>query len=403
MIYNKSLPWEHTVNVRLDTAAAGNQLNLGGDVKERGVIVGTVKSINVVGRSVQVTLAIAPKYAKSTPDNVKARILPKTLFGERFVDLVLPATPSGVSLEQHPVIAEDRSEVAIETGKVFNDLLPLLRTLHPVELNETLSALAGALENRGNALGENAVISDRYFAGLNPHLGTINHDISGLADLASSYADAAPDLLRLLRNSADSLQNVVIPKQNALVTFFRGTRGFANTTRKLLSDNEQNFIDLGNYGTPILGVMKYYSSIFPCLLRGLTDIQPRVEGTFATGPYLYVHLEVINRQGAEYIPGADAPTYSGIPAQPSCAGLPQPGVKFTYPHPGVTESTVQHNDAIAHAIAWNGDIGAVGSRAEVKIVGAVASPLLDTAPRQVPSFTDMLLGPLLRGSAVSYG
>lgn len=401
-IYNQSLWWYHSTEVTLDAKAAGNQLNLGGDVKRRGVLVGTVHSISVSDGMAKITLDLKPSQAQQIPANVEARILPKTLFGEKFVDLVDPRAPSAQSIADLPadqrVITEDRSRTAIETGKVFDDILPLLRTLQPVKLNATLHALAGALENRGAAVGNNAVLTDRYLSALNPHLPTINQDISGLADLADNLGDAAPHLLRLAANSAVSLQNVVVPRKNTLVKFFSGTQEFANTTRSFLQTNESKLIDLAANSRPVLGVLAHYSSEYPCLLRGLTDIQPRVAGTFATGPYLYVHLQVINRQGAEYIPGADKPTYKNY-GPPSCAGLPQPGVHFTYPHPGVQESTVRANEEAASAPAY-GDIGPIGSAGEIGVVGSVAGPLLGNG-HHVPSYADLLLGPLLRGAQVS--
>jgi ABC-type transporter Mla subunit MlaD len=328
------------------------------------------------------------------------------LFGEKYVDLVEPAraaSPPG-TLHDGSVITQDRSRTAIETGKVFDDILPLLRTLQPVKINATLNALATALEERGNALGTNVVLTDRYLGGIDPELPRINADISGLADLADSYNVAAPDLLRLLRNSAASLNTVVVPHENALVHFFAGTKGFANTTNAFLKSNENNFISLAANSKPVLGVLATYSPEVPCLLRGLTDIQSRLEGTFATGPYLYVHLEIINRSGAAYTPVADNPQdthlYERLPAAPSCAGLPQPGVKFTYPHPGVKESTVRANEAALRTPGY-GDIGPVGSAGEIGVVDSLAGPLMGRPVNDVPDFTTLLLGPLLRGAAVS--
>ena len=176
---------------------------------------------------------------------------------------------------------------------MFNDLLPLLQTLQPVKLNQALNAMATALQQRGNALGDNADITDKYFAGLNPNLATINHDISGLADLAESYGNAAPDLLRLAANSAVSLPARRRRQEGPLVQFFTGTKDFAITTARVLTENEDNFIHLAANSRPILDVLATYSSEFPCLFRGLTDIQPRLEGTFANGPFLYVHLETM--------------------------------------------------------------------------------------------------------------
>src|SRR5256885_1935004 len=162
-LYRKSLPWQHSVDVSLQTPRIGNQLNLGGDVKMRGAFVGTIKSIQDNGDHATVKLAIKPSFAKQIPSNVEARILPKTIFGEKYIDLVVPdSTPNGqpsLAAKGAPkLIKIDDSKVAIETDQVFDDLLPLLRTLQPVKLNLTLNAMATALQQRGNALGNNFAV-----------------------------------------------------------------------------------------------------------------------------------------------------------------------------------------------------------------------------------------------------
>jgi phospholipid/cholesterol/gamma-HCH transport system substrate-binding protein len=412
-LYRKSLPWQNSVDVTLVTPRIGNQLNLGGDVKMRGAFVGTVKSIHDNGHTATVTLALNPKDAKEIPDNVVARILPKTIFGEKYIDLVVPpnTSPSQPHLTSaSPALHIDDSAVAIETDKVFNDLLPLLQKLQPVKLNETLNAMATALQEQGDALGNNLAVGDKYFQGLNPSLPTINQDISGLADLAESYGNAAPDLLQLAKDSAINLQEVVVPKQDQLLKFFTGTKAFAVTMNRVLTENEDNFIRLAANSRPILGVLASYSTEFPCLLRGLTDIQPRLEGTFANGPFLYVHLETMKDNESRLyvdpadnpqVPGSDLYNYANYgPA--SCAGLPYPGQSANYPHPGVSSATVAANEAALRAPAY-GDIGPVGSKYENDLVDVVAAPLLKVAPTDVPAMADLLLGPLMRGTAVSLG
>src|SRR4051794_9775895 len=69
-LYQKSLPWQHSTNVNLETPLIGNQLNLGGDVKMRGDFVGTIKSIKHSGDHATVVLALNNKKAKDVPDNV---------------------------------------------------------------------------------------------------------------------------------------------------------------------------------------------------------------------------------------------------------------------------------------------------------------------------------------------
>src|SRR4051812_24257709 len=123
-LYNQSLPWQGSVTVTLESQKVGNQLNLGGDVKARGVFVGTIKKIEANGETATVPMRLNPGKAKEIPDNVTARIQPKTLFGEKFVDLQIPDDPSPRSLADagaNRVIKIDRSAVALETDKVFED------------------------------------------------------------------------------------------------------------------------------------------------------------------------------------------------------------------------------------------------------------------------------------------
>ena len=76
--------------VTLVTDSIGNQLVVPADVKLRGIVVGEVRSVHSNGRRATVDLALDPDDVHLIPANVSARILPKTLFGEKFVDLVVP-------------------------------------------------------------------------------------------------------------------------------------------------------------------------------------------------------------------------------------------------------------------------------------------------------------------------
>ena len=113
------------VDVTLETNRIGSQLQEASDVKIRGLIVGEVRTITPHGDGVTLGLALKPDMVGLIPAKVSARLLPKTLFGERYVDLVPPAGASGRSLRAGDVIPQDRTTVAIELEKVFEDLLPL--------------------------------------------------------------------------------------------------------------------------------------------------------------------------------------------------------------------------------------------------------------------------------------
>ncbi|MPY86254.1 MAG: MCE family protein, partial [Actinophytocola sp.] len=83
------------VEVTVRAVSVGTQLNPGGDVKVRGVVVGEIRRVTSSGGSASIGLAIEPEMAEEIPAGSSARFVPKTLFGERYVDLRPPEESSG--------------------------------------------------------------------------------------------------------------------------------------------------------------------------------------------------------------------------------------------------------------------------------------------------------------------
>ncbi|MFL6140048.1 MAG: MCE family protein [Frankiaceae bacterium] len=385
LVYQKA--FTPVVRVTLRASSIGNQLVVPADVKLRGIVVGEVRSVRSDGRQATLELALDPGDVHLVPANVRARILPKTLFGEKFVDLVLPPDPSPRHIAAGDVITQDRSSTAIELQRVFDDVLPLLRTLKPAQLNETLSAIADALQDRGRQLGGNLVLADDYFAKLDQHLPAIEADISGLADLAANVNDAAPDLLALARNASVTWRTVD-EKRQALAQLISSAQAFSTTTTRFLQDNANRLITLASVSRPTLAVLATYSPELPCFTKGLTDLEQRIEPVFGPGPYLHIVLQAVPSRGG-YVPGKDWPSYRGY-GPPSCHGLPSPGS----PPPA-------HGAALPDV---PGDLGPVGSAAEQHLVTALVAPVLG-APgaggSTSPGLADLLMGPMLRGTAVT--
>ena len=114
-IYDKK--FTKVVHVTLKTDRIGNQLAPPADVKLRGMIVGEVRNVSSNGRVASIALALQPRTIGLIPRNVTARLLPKTLFGEKYVELQIPAHPSAARLAEGDVISQDRSSTAIEIGR----------------------------------------------------------------------------------------------------------------------------------------------------------------------------------------------------------------------------------------------------------------------------------------------
>jgi len=404
----------HAVMVQLRTDHVGNQLQKASDVKVRGLVVGEVRDIETRGDGAVLSLALDPAQAGAIPANVRARLLPKTLFGERYVDLVVPADPSRAGLHDGDTISQDRSSAAIELEKVVDDLLPMLRAVRPQDLSATLNAIATALEGRGERLGQNLRLVDDYLRQVQPHLPTLMQDVQRLADVASLYADVGPDLVRTVRDLAVTSQTVAT-KQSVLAGFLTGTTSMARTATGVLDDNADRIIRVGALSRPTLAVLAKYAPEYPCLAEGLDRYRSRINQAFS-GNALHITLEVVPQRSA-YVPGEE-PAW-GEHRGPSCYGLPTPGWDQAHPYPGNhfadgTKGSPTSLDTAAPPMAAPGageadgpavpgvpTSGEAGTAAEQAVTDALLAPVLGVPPDQVPDISNLLIGPLARGTQVT--
>jgi phospholipid/cholesterol/gamma-HCH transport system substrate-binding protein len=397
------------VMVSLMTDRVGSQLQASSDVKLRGLIVGEVRSVEVTPGGARLGLALDPALVGLIPADVSARLLPKTLFGERFVDLVAPGAGSGSvrAIRAGDTIGQDRTSVAIELEKVFDDLLPLLRAVQPEKLAATLNALASALDGRGTRLGQNVVLVDDYFTALNPKMPVIRADISGLADLASTYAVAAPDLVRAA-TALITTNTTIVQKKDALAGFFAGTAGFANTTAGFLEANGGRIIQVGRVQRPTLELFAKYSPEYPCISAAMTNWIPRIDQAWRNHTFHITVETTPQRQG--YKPGEE-PRW-GDSRAPTCYGLPDHYGNQAHPRPGVhfndgTGSGSSAGSALPTMFDGtsglgiaNADAGLAGTQQEQQLGNAL---LAGDGTQQPSAILALLAGPMLRGSVVNQG
>lgn len=413
--------------VTLETDTAGNQLQEASDVKVRGVIVGDVREVEASADGATIELAIKPEYLDQIPADVSVRLLPKTLFGERFVALQLPENPSAERLADGDVIGQDRSENAIELARVIDNTLPLLQAVQPDDLSFTLGAVADALRGRGDELGANLAATGEYFSEINTVLPQLQADISGLADFADTYDGAAEDLLAVLDNLAITNSTLVDQSEQLRRTFTVGESS-ARVTAGFLETNERNLISLAESSRPVLGVFAEYSPEYPCLLDGLARSVPRIGETFGTDgdPALNLNIQVVFPPRNAYQPG-DQPAYLDQ-SGPDCRGLldidqqiaeAQAGEFYCPASPADGIDSVESAER-AEPICYEGGpddppsgtggtsgggqslpFDLAGSTAELDFVRSILGYQTGVEPSAVSDLSASTLAPLLRGRQVA--
>ncbi|MEO9221976.1 MAG: MCE family protein [Mycobacteriaceae bacterium] len=412
LIYQKK--FTSTVMVKLTADSIGNQLLTEADVKVNGLIVGEVRNISDKDGKAQLSLALEPDKAKLIPSNVTARFLPKTLFGDKYVSLVMPDNRAA-PITSGDTIVQDTSKATVEVQQLLDNLLPLLQAVPPQDLSATLGAMAQALDGRGRQLGTNLSQLNTLVSSVNQELPALQADISGLADFADTYSAATPDLLSALANLTTTTNTVLDQRSNLDALYSTLTDTSANLTG-FLNANGANIIRLSNDSTSTLQVLARFAPQYGCVTSGYVKIIPTINKAFGVGtdkPGLQLKLELTKSRG-KFEPNLDEPKVDvADPRGPMCypsvdpklGNFPQyPGgpVQDGSTHPPSTNPNFTYPGMQGSALPMGGGaLGVAGSTAEQGMLATIFSQTNGTAPEQVPGWSALVAAPGLRGHEVT--
>lgn len=245
--------------------AAGQGLLPGSDVKVHGVNIGTVSSIKLVDGRARIRMTI--KKSETIPVDAEAVIRPKTLFGEKFIDVAPgPNEADGPFLEDDQEIK--KTQGGFEVERVLTDLYPILKEIKPEELGTIFSELArggmGVGPNVNHALQSLA----RFTESQARHVGDTQRFLDDLADLSETLAVHADEAVAGTRDA-----HIALPELNKHADEF--TQLLANTSRlsgdlaDLLEANESLLTKAAAKGGKTLDVVDAQKQRLPAVVVGL--------------------------------------------------------------------------------------------------------------------------------------
>ncbi|GAC67912.1 MCE family protein [Gordonia soli] len=333
-------------DVTLTTDSTGNALPANADVKARGMVVGTVRDVKPApDGSVDVILGLDPKMAGELPADTTARILPKTLFGERYVALQVPENWSGATLgsEKNATIATDSSGNAKEVQQLFDKLLPVLKAIPPQDLNVTLTAISQALSGRGEELGTTLENLNTVFKGINSKMPELQGTLRGLASFSQTYSEALPDVIDALDNLRTTT-NTISERRGDLRTLISTLGVAAVDTTRFLQQNRTDLIDLFVDSAPFLEQLAKQSPAFGCTFKNFAGLVPEsrnIVGEGTKNPGVRVNLTFVNPRG-RYLPNQDEPRFFDTDPPARCYSPPTNGRPFPqYPGGSVADGSYQ--------------------------------------------------------------
>jgi phospholipid/cholesterol/gamma-HCH transport system substrate-binding protein len=340
--------------------AAGQGLQQRSDVKIHGVNVGTVKRVSLVNGRALVKLQI--NKGQKIPVNSQALIRPKTLFGEKYVDLnpgPAQQEATGPFLQKGQSIKDTVGGFELE--KVLASAYPILTSVKPEDLTTVLDTLAQAGSGKGQVVNH----SVRNFAQLNAlgvaHNGDTQRFLDDFALLSQELATRSGDIVSLARslNSAlpplnqrgDELSSVL----DNLARISNDTADLLNANRpfqdKAITEGGQTLSILAGradkLGPTIGGLAEYlqFQAIVGHIPYGNTGSYlaaiklvlgggcPSGQGTGCAGPV--PNLSQVLGQGAGPVTPA-ASLAGAIPGGPGAAAAPQAPLSLPQPATGTT-------------------------------------------------------------------
>lgn len=307
-----------TIPVTVLAQRAGLVVDAGAKVKLHGAQVGSVKSIEPLadGRAA-LHLAMNPSYLDVIPANVRVSIASTTVFGSKFVDLLPPDGPSEQSLRADQVL--DADHVTVEINTVFERLSSVLQKIEPTKLNETLGALATALDGRGNRVGQMMSDFDELLARTDPSLPAMERELTVVPTVVNAYADAAPDLITAA-DAATRMSQTLVSEQHNLDTLLMSVIGLADTGADVVGANRQAITDVMYLLGPTTDLTDQYHEALTCGLGGAAELA-KAPGTPVPGGLL-LQTVVFGQERYRYPLNLPKVAATG---GPQCTDLPKVG------------------------------------------------------------------------------
>ena len=431
-------------DVTLTSSKSGLSLPDRADVKLRGMIVGVVRETKIENGKVHLTLGLDPQLIERVPRDVRAEIIPKTLFGEKYVSLVPTGSGTGEHLRAGDTITN--AVVPVEFEEFFNDIYPLLTAVPPEKMAYTLTALANSLEGRGDSLGQTFEDSNEYLKKFNPENRQAIADIVAFGQVSNTYARQMDNFGQLLENSAE-LSDTVTDKESELEDFFGESDRLAEVFREFLEAADDDIIATAGNSVQPLEVGAEYSRMFPCWFKGQNALIDEVVNEVFKNNTLHIAMVTTTPQPTRYgKPDDPQPEHPIIPKEATLESLDfvQPQIRGYRPNPTDPDNPYPAGlgticDELYEAAAgnprtpdeplpvppelWkivgiknshNGKLGTeadynrapvssigIDSPAQRKVLNRMATALTGVKSESVPDVASLLISPVVRGAAVS--
>ena len=131
---------------------------------------------------------------------------------------------------------------------------------------------------RGETFGRTLTDFNAFLAKFEPSLPQLSHDLQTLPDVAAAYADAAPDLLDVIRN-ASRISDTLVDEKSNLDRFLVSSIGLADIGNDVIGGNREPLANLMHVLAPTTDLTNEYHEALNCALTGMLNFAFKPPGS----------------------------------------------------------------------------------------------------------------------------
>ncbi len=255
------------VNAVFSAPGVGQQLPIGGDVKIRGVLVGTIGDITGgPDRTTVIELLLDPSY--EVPANSIAEVRSKTVFGQKWVELIPPETPSTEDLAAGSIIPDENTIEPLEFERAMQLGHDLISTIPLDQLARIMKSVADGFTGQE---GDAADSIDRGLVALravNSRSDELDLAIKQLAEFSEWLDQNDTDLLSFMA-SVDSANRALVGAAPEYRASNASVPTFLNQFADFQIRTEKSFGQLIEDGADVLEIVAARTDSLVSLIRGL--------------------------------------------------------------------------------------------------------------------------------------
>lgn len=269
--------------ITVEFARAGLNVRPGDEVRVRGVPVGTIASIDIDDEAYIARYRLSVDPAAPIAADTTAALVPKTLFGDKYVEL--QATPSaGERIDDGALIPLERTSAPSEVQEVLDRLQPVLEQVDPVTFANVIASTAEGLDGAGAdiaSLVDSLPDALAVITANEADLGRIFRAVPGIAGTLEERADQ----LVQVAESFGTLATTIDDNEAALSRFVTDTAELSTRAAELLDTEGARLDRILSSSLSVLDLVDERPGAVAALLNGAPRFVNGLAAATGTGAF----------------------------------------------------------------------------------------------------------------------